>query len=948
MSDSGRFYVTYTEDNLAHMRTYLHWIQRADGLFSGFHRLQISAWPEEPEQAPPSPLYIPFVPELFTGVLPVDDEGIYRESDPEEDPEEDDKRIQPKYPADRGATGMMRSHFEMMMMQRKGSISPADPAAGAYSADQAHTLLVALRLGCPSDPRRRHLSSPRKLLRDYEIDWICLPLRTEACVIHPVLDTRIGESSAVDAESRELGYGITAIPRRMSFDEEEADYLVPAWAQSMDACDQVRSEGISLRTTVMAQQFEITELQAVDRRRQSVSSDLLKADYRRQRQLVEALKICERAPRSERSELQRQQGPVRILQNQSYQRRPVAVLRLGYGCSYCTKIAPRGRPTRLNPGTTPPPVTDPTTTTSVTSAQLQAMIDEGVTAVLAAIAPNMVELTLLGQMTNDVAYVMTWTDLEEELALLCDRMFPEETDKIERYVGGMPDLIYSSVVASKPKTMQEAIEMATELMDRRIDTFAERQADNKRKFEDTPRTNQNQQQNTLAGFCCRERPLQEGPAPSGRTELGNATCSQAYAVGVAGQNQTTRAKSEFFMEDGSRYKCRTRLNIILVHQDQKYSAYKVSRLCGTYYHQETGDKSKKKHYSSRALFDWPIRNERIGGSIQESSVQRARCLLKDEPKLGYHQLRVREETSRRRAFRTRFGHYEFHDDIVFYSKNIARARQLCDNIRVVEKRGVVCNFKCEFWIPKVQFLGHMIDNNGFMWISQARSVKDWASLRHQRRFDRSLVLLVIIDDSSKGLGAVLIAKAKKRKANVIADVERIRSGNHVKSSSFSHDYRLDFLRNLEWPQVLKHGIKKSRVRMLEVLLIEMLNSQRLLDRKVEPRIMVNIKVPPFAALYGRKCRSPVCWAEAKSYAVFKGVKQMEFEDGDNVMLKFVEEPIEITDREVKWLKRSRIPLVKVRWNSKRGPEFTWEREDQFRKKYPHLFSKTGPSSSAAS
>ncbi|GKF63805.1 putative reverse transcriptase domain-containing protein [Tanacetum coccineum] len=64
------------------------------------------------------------------------------------------------------------------------------------------------------------------------------------------------------------------------------------------------------------------------------------------------------------------------------------------------------------------------------------------------------------------------------------------------------------------------------------------------------------------------------------------------------------------------------------------------------------------------------------------------------------------------------------------------------------------------------------------------------------------------------------------------------------------------------------------------------------------------------------------------------------------MLQFVEEPIEITDREVKWLKQSRIPLVKVRWNSKRGPEFTWEREDQFKKKYPHLFTKTAPSSSA--
>ncbi|GJQ90546.1 putative reverse transcriptase domain-containing protein [Tanacetum coccineum] len=63
---------------------------------------------------------------------------------------------------------------------------------------------------------------------------------------------------------------------------------------------------------------------------------------------------------------------------------------------------------------------------------------------------------------------------------------------------------------------------------------------------------------------------------------------------------------------------------------------------------------------------------------------------------------------------------------------------------------------------------------------------------------------------------------------------------------------------------------------------------------------------------------------------------------------FVEEPVEIMDREVKRLKRSLIPLVKVRWNSKRGPEFTWEREDQFKKKYPHLFTKTTPSSSAAS
>ncbi|GJX56243.1 reverse transcriptase domain-containing protein [Tanacetum coccineum] len=208
----------------------------------------------------------------------------------------------------------------------------------------------------------------------------------------------------------------------------------------------------------------------------------------------------------------------------------------------------------------------------------------------------------------------------------------------------------------------------------------------------------------------------------------------------------------------------------------------------------------------------------------------------------------------------------------------------------------------------------------------------------------------------------------------------------------------------------------------------------------------SIKCAPFEALYGRKCRSPVLWAEIgessligpeliqettdkvvlikeklkaardrqKSYADNRR-KPLEFEVGDRVMLKvspwkgvirfgkkgklapryvgpfeileriglvayrlrlpeelsgvhdtfhvsnlkkcladaslqvsldeikvdktlcFVEEPVEILNREVKSLKHSKIALVKVRWNSKRGPEFTWEREDYMKSKYPQLF-----------
>nr|GFA72859.1 putative reverse transcriptase domain-containing protein [Tanacetum cinerariifolium] len=142
----------------------------------------------------------------------------------------------------------------------------------------------------------------------------------------------------------------------------------------------------------------------------------------------------------------------------------------------------------------------------------------------------------------------------------------------------------------------------------------------------------------------------------------------------------------------------------------------------------------------------------------------------------------------------------------------------------------------------------------------------------------------------------------------------------------------------------------------------------------------SIKAAPFEALYGRKCRSPICWTEVREaqilgvvcfdkrgklnpryvgpFKVLERVGDVAYRldlpeelsrvhnifhvsnmkkchadeqlavplDGLHVddKLYFVEQPVEIMDREVKRLKQSRIPLVKVRWNSKRGPEFTWE------------------------
>ncbi|GJS81571.1 putative reverse transcriptase domain-containing protein [Tanacetum coccineum] len=157
----------------------------------------------------------------------------------------------------------------------------------------------------------------------------------------------------------------------------------------------------------------------------------------------------------------------------------------------------------------------------------------------------------------------------------------------------------------------------------------------------------------------------------------------------------------------------------------------------------------------------------------------------------------------------------------------------------------------------------------------------------------------------------------------------------------------------------------------------------------------SIKAAPFEALYGQKCRSPVSGPKLEievmpikrgklnpryigPFKILERIDPVAYklklpEELSNVQstiyvsnlkkclsdeslvipmkelrlddkLNFEEEPVEIMDREVKQLKQRRIPIVKVRWNSKRGPEFTWEREDQIRTKYPHLFSNITPAS----
>ncbi|GJT62697.1 putative reverse transcriptase domain-containing protein [Tanacetum coccineum] len=105
---------------------------------------------------------------------------------------------------------------------------------------------------------------------------------------------------------------------------------------------------------------------------------------------------------------------------------------------------------------------------------------------------------------QDTAHSMPWNTLmkmmiakyypRNEIKKLEMEIWELKSDKIEKYVSGLPDMIHGSVIASKLKTIQDAVEFATKLMDKKIRTFAERQTENKRNFEDTLRNNRNQQQ----------------------------------------------------------------------------------------------------------------------------------------------------------------------------------------------------------------------------------------------------------------------------------------------------------------------------------------------------------------------------------------------------------------------------------------------------------------------
>nr|GEV41216.1 reverse transcriptase domain-containing protein [Tanacetum cinerariifolium] len=483
---------------------------------------------------------------------------------------------------------------------------------------------------------------------------------------------------------------------------------------------------------------------------------------------------------------------------------------------------------------------------------------------------------------------ITWTELKrlltnkrfQELAVLCPNMVPNNKKLMEVFIGGLPKSIEGNVIASKPKTLEEAINIAQRLMDQVTKhNSIQGTNDHKRKFEDKRNISSNNNyrnnyQNISNNRTNDFRQQQNERPETFRSYAATPTENRGYT-----RNRPLCQRCTLHHTGPCTIRC---------------------RVCNKVGHLTKNCKNK---------------GPATGSNLQPVSVICHACREK-----GHYQSQC-SKTNINANGRT----YLLRDKNAHQDPNVVTeelpglppVRQVEFQIDLILGAALIARAPYRLAPSEMQELSN-----------QLQELADRGFIRPSTQLDMSTAYHLEIGGQSE------------RTIQTLEDMLRACA--------------IDFSKGWE-------------------------NHLPLVEFSYNNSYHAGIKAAPFEVLYGQKCRSPICWADVgdtqvtgpeiihettekivqiqqhlqamrdrqRSYANVRR-KPLEFQTGDRVMLKISprkEEPVEIMDPEIKQLRQSRIPIIKVRWTSKRGPEYTWEHEDEIRAKYPHLFPNNSLSSS---